>query len=85
MANTKSAQKQARVALRRRARNVQTIKAVKTTEKKIRALIKTGNKDEAARMLPKFQAVVDRAAKKGVVKKNYASRHKSRVTKALAK
>lgn len=83
MANTASAAKQARVALRRRAINRTQIKAVRASEKKIRALAVAGKKDEAAQLFSQFQSVIDRAAKKGVVKKNTASRHKHRVAALL--
>jgi small subunit ribosomal protein S20 len=79
MANTASAAKQARAAVRRRARNRIQISAVRTSEKKIRALAKSGKTDEAAKLLSEFQSQIDRAAKKGVVHKNTASRHKQRV------
>lgn len=83
MANTRSAAKQARVAVRRRAINTTVKKAVKASEKSIRTLVKAGKKDEAAKLLSKFQAEIDRAAKKGVVHKNKASRQKSRVAALL--
>lgn len=83
MANTRSAAKQARGALRRRARNRTQISTVRTSEKKIRALAKAGKTDEAAKLLPKFQSEIDRAAKKGVVHRNTASRHKQRVAALL--
>jgi len=83
MANTRSAAKQARGAVRRRARNRIQISTVRTSEKKIRALAKAGKTDEAAKLLPKFQSEIDRAAKKGVVHRNTASRHKQRVAALL--
>ena len=79
MANTRSAAKQARAALRRRTLNRTQISAVRSSEKKIRALAKAGKTEEAVKLLPKFQSQIDRAAKKGVVKRNTASRHKQRV------
>ena len=84
MANTKSAAKQARAAVRRRTRNRVQISTVRTSEKKIRALAKAGKPDEAAKLLPKFQSEIDRAAKKGVLHKNTASRHKKRVAALFA-
>jgi small subunit ribosomal protein S20 len=83
MANTRSAAKQARAALRRRTRNRSQISTVRLSEKKIRALAKAGKTDEAAKLLPKFQSEIDRAAKKGVVHKNTASRHKQRIAALL--
>jgi small subunit ribosomal protein S20 len=79
MANTRSAAKQARGAVRRRARNRTQISTVRTSEKKIRALAKAGKTDEAAKLLSQFQSQIDRAAKKGVIHKNNASRHKQRI------
>ncbi len=52
---------------------------MRTSEKKIRALAKAGKTEEAAKLLPKFQSEIDRAAKKGVVHRNTASRHKARI------
>jgi len=83
MANTRSAAKQARGAIRRRARNRVQTATVRTSEKKIRALAKAGNKEEALKLLPEFQSQIDRAAKKGVVHRNTASRHKARVAALL--
>ncbi len=83
MANTRSAAKQARAALRRRARNRTQLSTVRSSEKKIRSLAKAGKTDEAAKLLSQFQSQIDRAAKKGVVHKNTASRHKQRVAALL--
>ncbi len=79
MANTRSAAKQARAAVRRRARNRTQISTVRTSEKKIRSLAKAGKTEEASKLVSQFQSQIDRAAKKGVVHKNTASRHKQRV------
>ncbi len=79
MANTRSAAKQARGALRRRARNRTQLSTVRTSEKKIRSLAKAGKTDEAVKLLSAFQSQIDRAAKKGIVHRNTASRHKKRV------
>ncbi len=65
MANTRSAAKQARGAIRRRARNRVQNSTVRTSEKKIRALAKAGKTEDAIKLLPEFQSQIDRAAKKG--------------------
>jgi len=83
MANTRSAAKQARGAVRRRTLNRSQLSTVRASEKKIRALAKAGKTDEAAKLLSKFQSEIDRAAKKGVVHRNTASRHKKRVAALL--
>lgn len=41
--------------------------------------------EEAKKLLPKLQQAIDKASKKGVIKKNTASRKKSRLMKKLAK
>lgn len=83
MANTKSAEKRARVSVRRRAIN-QTVKsAVKTAEKKIRTLAKAGKKDEAVKLFPTLQSELDRAVKKGVLHRNTVARQKKRVAALL--
>jgi small subunit ribosomal protein S20 len=83
MANTKSAAKQARKAIRRRAinRSIKTI--TRSSEKQIRALIKTGKKDEAIKLFPKLQSNLDKAAKKGTIHKNNADRRKARIAALL--
>jgi small subunit ribosomal protein S20 len=83
MANTRSAAKQARAAVRRRSRNRTQLSTVRTSEKKIRSLAKAGKTDEATKLVSEFQSQIDRAAKKGVVHKNTASRHKKRVAALL--
>ena len=83
MANTRSADKQARVSKRRRVINVSIRTSVKSAETQIRSLAKAGKKEEALKLLPSLQSELDRAAKKGVLSKNTASRHKARVAKLL--
>ena len=83
MANTRSAAKQARAALRRRSRNRAQLSTVRSSAKKIRSLAKAGNTEEAGKLVSQFQSQVDRAAKKGVLHKNAASRHKARIAALL--
>jgi small subunit ribosomal protein S20 len=84
MANTKSAAKQARKAMRRRVVNRAIKSKTRSAEKEIRALIKTGKKEEALRLLPKMYSSLDKAAKKGTIHKNNADRRKARIA-ALVK
>ena len=84
MPNIKSAIKAARQNIKRRKINLVTINKVKTAVKKYRKQITAGNKEEAAKILPKVFAAYDKAAKKKVIKKNNANRHKSRLSKMLA-
>ncbi len=76
----KSAKKAVRRSLRQKAFNDRNKKAVKETIKKIEKVSKT-NKEEAKKMLSSAYAVIDKAAKRGVIKKNNAARKKSRLSK----
>ena len=85
MANHKSALKRARQNERRRIHNRDIRSAYRTEIKKFHALIEAGNKEEAATALPAVQKVIDKAYSKGIIKKNNASRKKSRLTLSLNK
>ncbi|MDB4939714.1 MAG: ribosomal protein [Candidatus Doudnabacteria bacterium] len=85
MPNTKSAAKAMRQSARKREFNLKVKDAVKRSVKEVRKLIKEGKKTEAAEAMKRAMAALDKAAKKGVVHKNHASRKKSRLAKSLAK
>ena len=85
MANIKSAEKQARQALVRRDRNQQTKSAVRTAEKKLRTTIAGGDKAKIDEALREFTSKIAKAAQKGMVKQNTASRKISRINKFIAK
>jgi len=85
MALIKSAQKAIRVAARRKVHNVRREKTMKDTVKEVRKLIASGKKAEAEKLLSTAYKALDKAAKRGVIKKNTASRKKSRLAKALKK
>ena len=88
MPNTKSAIKALRQSIKRRARNLATKKAYKEVVKDFRNEFVAGasiGAKEAAKMLSIVQKKLDKAAKSGVIKKNKASRLKSRAAKLLAK
>lgn len=83
---TKSAKKAIRVSLRKRAINDRRKKAMKDTIKKFEKAARENkgeNKDKAAQMLSGVFQVIDKAAKGGIIKKNNASRKKSRLSKLL--
>lgn len=67
--------------MRRRVRNVKRKDAYKAAAKSVRALAAAGKKEEAARALPALYQALDKAAKTHAIKKNMASRLKSRLTK----
>ncbi|MCL5667066.1 MAG: 30S ribosomal protein S20 [Patescibacteria group bacterium] len=85
MPNTKSAAKAMRQSLRRRARNLKVKNKFKDAIKETRKLITAGKKSEAAQALKAAMSALDKATKTKTIKKNTASRKKSRLAKAIAK
>lgn len=83
MANTKSAKKSARQGVRRHARNTSVLTALKNGQKKLRAAVAAGKLDEAATEYKNVSAALDKAAKRGIIHKNSASRKKSVFNRAL--
>ncbi|MEI7810009.1 MAG: 30S ribosomal protein S20 [bacterium] len=77
-----SAKKAVRGSLRKKAFNDSRKKAMKEVIKKIEKTVKT-DKKEAEKMLSKAYQVIDKAAKRGVIKKNNAARKKSRLSKIV--
>lgn len=85
MPNTKSAAKAMRQSKRRREVNLKVKDSVKDAVREVRKLIKSGNKEEAAKLMKKAMSALDKAAKKNVIHKNTASRKKSRLAKAISR
>jgi small subunit ribosomal protein S20 len=85
MANHKSAAKKARRDAEARLRNRGNRSTLKTAVKGFLALVATGKKDEAAKLLPATQGLVDKACRKGVMHKNAANRTKSRLAARVNK
>ncbi|MEK7459780.1 MAG: 30S ribosomal protein S20 [Patescibacteria group bacterium] len=79
---TKSAQKAVRGSLRKRASNDSKKRAMKDIIKKIEKKSKIDTK-EAAKMLSSAYSIIDKAAKKGIIKKNNASRKKARLSRLV--
>jgi len=82
---TKSAQKALRQSRTRRLFNLRRLKKMKELIKQSRKLIKEKQKDAALNLLPETYKAIDKAAKRGIIKKNTANRKKSRLTKAIEK
>ncbi|MFC2171072.1 30S ribosomal protein S20 [Acidobacteriota bacterium] len=80
MATHKSAMKRIRQTAQRRTRNRATRSQLKTEVKKLRTLVKEGNKDESQKQLPEIVSLIDKTLKKGCIHANRASRYKSRLT-----
>ena len=80
---TQSAIKALRQSARRHARNLSKANAYKKIVKEIKKLAAAGKQVDAQKLLSRLYASVDKAAKTHVIKKNKASRIKSRITKKL--
>ena len=76
-------EKAARVAARRRARNQPLRTKARTFVTKARRLIPSSDVDAAERAVRDAVVALDKAAQKGVLHPNNASRRKSRIMKQL--
>lgn len=85
MANKDSAKKAMRQDERKHVFNLRRKRTMKASVKDARELILSGNKKAAMELLPKLYKAIDKAVKKGVIKKNTAARKKSRITRAVEK
>ena len=79
MANTSSAKKATRKIARRTAVNKNRISRVRTFLRRVEEAIASGDKDAAAAALKEAQPELMRAASKGVLHRNTASRKVSRL------
>ena len=79
MANTRQAKKRAKQAEKRRVRNASRKTEMRTYLKSVLKAIQAGNKDAAIAAYKKATSMVDRLATKGLIHKNKADRHKSRL------
>ena len=84
MANTKSAIKRIRQNEKRRLRNRVYRGQARTYIKDARLAIANGEVDEAREATMKAVSALDKAAEKGIIHKNSASRRKSRIMRQLA-
>ena len=80
-----AAKKALRQSLRRQKRNLTYYYKIKDLIKKVRVLTSQKKTNEAKSLLPQIYKALDKAAKVGVIKKNAASRKKSRITKLVSR
>jgi small subunit ribosomal protein S20 len=83
MANTSSARKAQKASLKKKVFNVRRTRVMKSSVKDITTAIAGKKKDEAVKLLPSVYKALDKAAKRGVIKPNTASRKKSRLMAAI--
>lgn len=81
----KSAKKALRQSGKRKQRNLKRKEAFRDVLKKIKKLSGAKELEKAKQLVPLAYKALDKAAKTGVIKKNAASRKKSRMMKTLAK
>lgn len=81
----KAAKEALRHSKKRREINLKVREELKNTIKKFRELVEEKKIDEAKKLINMCYKLLDRAAKKRVIKKNTASRKKSRLAQALKK
>ena len=79
----KGAKKALRASNRKRVFNVRRKNTMNDAVKKVRKLVAEGKKEDAAKMLPEVYQAIDKATKRGVIKKNNADRKKSRLVAAI--
>ncbi|MDF2178234.1 30S ribosomal protein S20 [Aliiglaciecola sp. CAU 1673] len=80
MANIKSAKKRAIQAEKRRQHNASRRSMTRTSIKKVIAAIAAGDKNAAQAAFTAAVPMLDRMATKGLIHKNKAARHKSRLS-----
>ena len=85
MANTQSAKKRVRASLRKRDRNRSTRSAVKTLVSRARRPALPEAASLTSEEVRRAISALDKAAEKGVLHANNASRRKARLMSALAK
>lgn len=83
MANTKQAKKRVRQAEKHRAHNASRRSMMRTYIKKAIAAIESGNVDDAKKLYIKMSSVLDTVAADGLIHKNKAARHKSRLSQRI--
>ena len=79
----KSAIKELRKAKKRTLRNKRVKENIKNLIKEARKLIEAKKKDKAKEVMKKAMKALDKAAQRGIIKKNTAARKKSRLAKRL--
>ncbi|MCR9191620.1 MAG: 30S ribosomal protein S20 [Gammaproteobacteria bacterium] len=80
MANIKSAIKRARQNVKLRQRNASARSMYRTYIKQVIKAVEQGDKEAARSAYTSAQPVIDKAASKGLIHKNKASRIKSRLS-----
>jgi small subunit ribosomal protein S20 len=78
MANTRSAAKRARQTTKRSLRNHSVVRRLRTIQKQVRS-----SATPSAEQVRAVISAIDKAAKRGIIHRNTATRRKARLNKAL--
>lgn len=84
MPNITSAKKRARQSEKRRMRNKHQRSGMRTAVKSVVYAIESGEKESAQAAFKVAVPTLDKAVNKGLIHKNKAARHKSRLTNRIA-
>ena len=84
MANHKSAEKRVRQNAKRNEINRSNRSKIRTSIKKLRTSIASGEKSASVELLNPTISIIDKAVNKGIIHKNTAARYKSRLSKHVA-
>ena len=82
---TASAKKAMRSSKKKRVFNLKRKNEMSKTIKEYEKLVLAKDTKKAQEMIPKLQKAIDKALKKGLIKKNTAARKKSRLMKKVGK
>ena len=82
---TSSAKKALRNSDKKRVFNIRRKKAVESSIKELKGLIKEGKKENLSTIFSKIQKSLDKASKGHTFSKNTVSRKKSRISKLIKK
>jgi small subunit ribosomal protein S20 len=83
LANTKSAEKAARQAVKRRADNVAARSKLRTAIRNVTVAIGSGDKTQAEASYKTAVPVIDSMVNKRMIHRNKAARHKSRLAQRI--
>ncbi len=85
MAITRGAKKAHRASLKKRVFNIRRKNKLTDATKDVKKALVAGKKQDAEKLLAAAYQAIDKAAKRGVIKKNAAARKKSRLAAAIAR
>jgi len=84
MATSKSGKKSVKQAEAKRVFNTRRLRAMKTSTKQLGSFVAGKDKKAAETLLPEAYKAIDKAQKRGILKKNTAARRKSKLARDVA-